>query len=106
MIKQEFSNFLKASQTKKLMVNGVEWEYFVTGESASTVLILTGGGSIAEAAFMYINSLASTSRVITPSIPAVNSVAECLNGIKAILANERITQTSILGFSMGGMLAQ
>jgi pimeloyl-ACP methyl ester carboxylesterase len=107
MLQQQLDYFLNCSQTGKTDIDGVEWNYFIAGNNTqSTILILTGGGSIAEAAFIYANSLATEHRVITLNIPAVHTVDACMQAIKTILNQLSVDKVSILGFSMGGMLAQ
>jgi pimeloyl-ACP methyl ester carboxylesterase len=106
MFKDQFESFLQRSTAKNVVVDGVDWQYYVTGSGDKTILILTGGGSIAEAAFVYINQFSQTHTVITPTIPEVHTAASALAGIKQILHTENISQVYVVGFSMGGMLAQ
>jgi pimeloyl-ACP methyl ester carboxylesterase len=106
MLQQQFDAFLQNSTVKNLTVEGTNWEYFVTGNGQEAVLVLTGGGSVAESAFQYVNSLARTYKVITPNIPALTTMDECMAGIVKILESENVSAVNIVGFSMGGMIAQ
>ena len=73
-----------------------------------TVVVLHGGGSTAEAAHAFSIALERNGhRVIAVDWPASSrTVEDVLSGIDAILDVENVRRASLLGFSMGGMLAQ
>jgi len=105
-ITQEYRNFTETAKEKMYTINGVEWKYYVLGAGSETFLLLTGGGSIPEASFLYANSLSKKYRVIIPAIPEVFTMDACVEGVNGILIKENITKTHFLGFSMGGMISQ
>lgn len=106
MFQAEFDKFQNTGVMKRVRTGIVTWEYYVHGDGLDSVLILNGGGSVPEASFMYVNALSQKFRVITPSIPEVTTVKECLDGIITILQTEGVKKFHVIGFSMGGMLAQ
>lgn len=83
-----------------------EFEYTVGGNGPA-LLVLHGGGSVAEAAHPFAIPLEEHARVIAVDWPAAaRSVSAVLDGLVAVLDAEGASTFAVLGFSMGGMLAQ
>jgi pimeloyl-ACP methyl ester carboxylesterase len=83
------------------------FEYTVGGAGTRTVVILHGGGSIAESAHPFSLALEPSLRVIAVDWPeTVRTVDDVVGGVMAIVDVEGIARFSVLGFSMGGMLGQ
>jgi pimeloyl-ACP methyl ester carboxylesterase len=90
---------------RKRMVSGLPWNYRVCGEGPRALLMLPGGlGN--DLAFGLVAGLVSRFRVVYPAYPVVQSLADVLYGIAAILTAENIASVSICGVSTGGMVAQ
>ena len=106
MLQQTFDKFISENTSKTLDINGVTWKYFSTGSGSKTLVILPGGGSIAESAFQYILEFSKDYKVLTIDIPEIHSVDGCLDGVKKIIEAENSPVVDFLGFSMGGMMAQ
>ncbi|BCW65305.1 hypothetical protein NicSoilB4_00680 [Arthrobacter sp. NicSoilB4] len=114
----ELRAFRASHPYRSLTVGGVEWKYIAgpagphtAGDSASAegarpaLLVLGGGFSFGDSAFRTITAFEPRFRVISPSYPAVRTMAELLEGIVAILDAERITSASIFGHSLGAGVA-
>jgi len=91
---------------KEITVADVQWEYLVGGEGTDTLLFLNGGLRIAETAFTYVQLFEPNYRVIVPTYPPLWDIDEIVDGIVAILEQEKIQDVFALGQSYGGMVAQ
>ncbi len=89
-----------------IMVNEVTWNYLSTGKGKETILFLHGMGGAYDIWFQQINALKNDYRIISPTYPAVNSVAEMVYAISKILEKEKIKKVYIVGSSLGGFVAQ
>ncbi len=98
--------FQETHAPKHLQVEGVAWEYMVSGAGKDTLLVLTGGLRYAPAMFPYIELLEDSCRVIAPSYPPVKTMDALVAGLVAILQTEKIARCHVLGQSFGGLLAQ
>lgn len=105
--KSQLRQFRQAHSLKALSVNGIQWTYLSGGEGEYVVLVLHGGGGVAESLFRYIRYLEEGYRVIAPTIPtAVTRIADALEGILAVLDREAIPAVHLFGVSNGGMIGQ
>lgn len=91
---------------KEITVADVRWEYLVGGEAADTLLFLNGGLRIAETAFTYVQLFEPTYRIIVPTYPPLWDIDEIVEGIVAILEQEKVQDVFVVGQSYGGMVAQ
>lgn len=114
----ELRAFRASHPYQSLTVGGIEWKYIAgpvgphtAGGSASAegakpaLLVLGGGFSFGDSAFRTITAFEPRFRVISPSYPAVRTMAELVEGIAAILDAEGITSASIFGHSLGAGVA-
>jgi pimeloyl-ACP methyl ester carboxylesterase len=106
-LKDIFEDFQESHPLNRLEVGDLSWEYLKGGQGEKTILVLPGGGSVAEATFPYMLELEKEFKVIAVNLPdKIKTVEECMQGLKAILKKEKVEKMAILGFSMGGMLGQ
>jgi pimeloyl-ACP methyl ester carboxylesterase len=85
---------------------GEAW-YTVGGTGARTVVVLHGGGSVAEAAHPFVIALERELHVVAIDWPmGATRVDDVIASIVAVLDAEHLQRVSLLGFSLGGMLAQ
>jgi pimeloyl-ACP methyl ester carboxylesterase len=102
-----FNIFRENHPPKGMLVNGKKWEYLTGGDSSEAILLLHGGGSIAEATFRFFIDFEKNYKVIAPTLPnTLATVEDVMNGLLEIMAAEGVSKVSIVGFSMGGMVAQ
>ena len=114
----ELRAFRATHPYRSLTVGGVEWKYIAghgpphaaedsaAPEGAGPALLVLGGGfSFGDSAFRTITAFEPRFRVISPSYPAVRTMAELLDGIAAILDAEGIPSASIFGHSLGAGVA-
>lgn len=103
----QFDTFLNNHSIRTVTTQKALWEYYSGGSGSDAILMLHGGGSIAEATYRYFLEFEKEYKVIAPTMPAsLSTVRDAIDGINAILDNEGIRKVHILGFSMGGMIAQ
>jgi pimeloyl-ACP methyl ester carboxylesterase len=106
---EQFKRFRKEHQLKQTEINGTDWEYILTGDSAGQpLLLLPGGLSTAESAWRLITLLDTNKyHLICPSYPAsVDTMTALADGITEILKREDIQTTYVVGGAYGSMLAQ
>ena len=102
----QLRQFRASHAVTEIDMNGIRWEYIVSGTQGEALLLLHGGLRVAETAFPYIQLFEDTYRVITPGYPPAMHIDEILDGILAILEAEGVQTVFVLGQSYGGMLAQ
>jgi pimeloyl-ACP methyl ester carboxylesterase len=104
--KEHFKKFRSTHPCKTLSVNDTIWEYISCGQGDSLVLLPGGAFRLGETWFPIITALEKTYHIISPTYPPLPTMAERAEGVFAILQSERIDKTHILGWSLGGWIAQ
>ncbi len=89
-----------------LIIDGVTWEYISCGTGEPLVLLPGGSFRLGETWFQLITALEDQYHIISPTYPAVPTMAERVNGIFSIVRAENIDKTHMLGWSLGGWTAQ
>jgi pimeloyl-ACP methyl ester carboxylesterase len=108
-MQQLFLAFREQHPLKQLQVEGITWEYFLTGSSSSQpILILPGGLGTAESTWRMVTRLdPSKYYLLCPSYPPqIGTMSGLADGIAAILRYEGIQSTYLVGGAYGSMLAQ
>jgi len=102
------ADFRAQRRLKYLAIGKHQWQYDIHNpHSNEALLLLHGGGGDAEALFPYMIGFAQHFQVIAPNIPhTIKTVDDAVQGLRAVLAQERISQIHLVGFSFGAMLAQ
>lgn len=104
--KQQLFTFREQYPPQHTPVGDTSWEYIDTGAGDSVVLLLVGGLRVADASFQTTAPLAKTQRVIAPSYPAYDTMADLADGLVGVLDAAGVGHCAILAGSFGGMLAQ
>jgi pimeloyl-ACP methyl ester carboxylesterase len=91
---------------KHATVDGTEWRYIDTGSGEQVLLALSGATCIAEMSWMSIEHFAQQNRVIAPDYPALDTMAELVDGIAGVLDREGVRRPHVIGGSYGGYVAQ
>ena len=91
---------------KSLKVNGVAWEYVVSGKGQVAILFLHGMTGAYDIWWQQMEDLQDHYRVISVTYPAVDSLEKLSEGILSIMDTEGVERTNIIGTSLGGYLAQ
>jgi pimeloyl-ACP methyl ester carboxylesterase len=102
---ERLQEFRARYPNKTLTVGGVRWQYRICGQGARPLAMLAGGLAN-DLAFDLVGALVSRFRIVYPAYPRVETLAEVVEGVAAILAAENLTGVSILGTSTGGAVAQ
>ncbi len=103
--KERLRNFRAAHPYKRVILDGVTWEYIAAGQGDETLLLLGGGLSVGEAAFDTILRYAETYRMLSPSYPAVGTMGALVDGLVKLLDVEGIARAHVFGHSMGAAVA-
>lgn len=98
----------RQTHTSHILQLGIDrWEYIVGGKGECTIVIIGGGGSMAESMFSINAALESNFQVVSLGIPTtVTTVEEVNRGIERILDSLGIGQAIFLGHSLGGVVTQ
>lgn len=87
-------------------VGGKPWPFVDTASGERVVLLLTGAAGVAELSWRSIEHLSRRNRVLAPDYPALDTMAELVDGIDAILDRQGIDRAHVIGGSYGGLVAQ
>lgn len=98
--------FRAEHQYKKATIAGRDWRYISCGAGKEPLLILPGGTKNPDSMFRIIQLLEPEFRIVSPSYPAVNSMAGIVEGVRRIMEDEGIPRTNVYGASFGGYVAQ
>jgi pimeloyl-ACP methyl ester carboxylesterase len=93
-------------QPRRIELDGVTWEYILTGKGPVTILILPGIVGTAESAWQLISHLSKRFRILAPSYPALNTIKAVAMGLAEILQREGVEKSVVFGGSYGGFVAQ
>ncbi|HEY79779.1 MAG TPA: alpha/beta hydrolase [Caldilineae bacterium] len=89
-----------------VQVDGEDWEYAVFGDGEKTILFLHGMMGAYDIWWQQMEVLAPDYRVISVTYPAVDTLEGMSKGVLAVLDAAGVTQTHVVGSSLGGYLAQ
>jgi len=92
--------------TKTLNIDGTDWTYISTGGGTKALLFLHGMGGAYDIWWQQIEALKGEYRIISTTLPSVNSLERAISGLLKILEQEGIEKVSVIGSSMGGYMAQ
>lgn len=82
------------------------WRYYAVGVGDRTLLLLHGMAGAADAWFQQIQAFAGRWRLVAPTYPPVGSLARLAEGVIAVLDAVGADQVTLVGTSLGGLLAQ
>lgn len=103
---EAFQRFRRESSTRKAEVCGTTWNYLAGGTGERSILFLPGAQSTGESAWANITHFSSRFRWLSPSYPALPTMAGLADGLVKILDHEGIERTTVIGGSYGGFVAQ
>lgn len=98
--------FRQTHPLRQAEIKGHDWEYIACGQGDEAILWLVGGLRVADAAYRSIPLMEDSFRIVAPTYPAVNTIAELADGLAGLLREEQITKAHVLAGSFGGMVAQ
>ncbi|MDY6965944.1 MAG: alpha/beta hydrolase [Halobacteriota archaeon] len=104
--KELLKRFRLTHPCKYLTIDGSIWEYISCGQGKETLVLLPGGVRFGETWFKLITALENEYQIISPTYPALSTMAEYVNGVAEILESEETPRAHILGTSFGGWVAQ
>ncbi len=104
--REEFRKFRSTHPYTELAVGNVLWNYISCGKGKETLVLLPGGFRFAEEWFRLITALESEYKIISPTYPALPTMADHMRGVAHILETEKADHVHVLGISFGGWLAQ
>lgn len=88
------------------MIGTTQWKYLIAGHSARPLVLLPGEELFAEYWFRLISAMQSTQQILAITLPALNSIASCSDGLSDLLDSLGIHQVDLLGSALGGCIAQ
>lgn len=97
----------KAKPTKKIIIDGVTWEYYSGGKGDKTILFLHGMGGDYSLFWQQIAAFEKEYKLISYTLPEnINSLEKASEGILKILETENVDKFYAVGTSMGGYITQ
>lgn len=97
----------KIKPTKKIIIDGVTWEYYSGGKGDKTILFLHGMGGDYKLFWQQIAAFENDYKIISYTLPEkLNSIGNTANGILKILETENVNRFYAVGTSMGGYITQ
>ncbi len=103
---QELARFRAGHLERRLVVRGVTWTYYLSGDGPQVMLFLPGGTGQADAAFESITELEARASVLAITYPPVPTLHDLIEGILAILDAHAIGTANVWGNAFGGMVGQ
>ncbi|MGD2248199.1 MAG: alpha/beta hydrolase [Candidatus Methanofastidiosia archaeon] len=103
--REYFKKFRERHPHKTCECNTVSWEYISCGTGEPLVL-LPGGVRSCDTWFKMITALENQYKIVSPTYPALKTMASIIHGIIHILELEKVDKGHILGTSFGGWVAQ
>lgn len=105
--RQKLKNFRNVYPLNTIPIQDNLWTFYDTGGELPPLMILNGGGGLAESFFPQILGLSAQFRVIAPNIPhQLKSMEQVIDGLSTLLNALEIPRTHIYGASLGGHIAQ
>ncbi len=104
--KEQLKEFRLTHPYNHCEINGILWQYISCGKGEEPLLLLPGGIRFAETWFKLITALENEYKIISPSYPALPTMAEHTKGVHTICASEGVDNVHVLGTSFGGWVAQ
>ena len=104
-----FEKFRREHPIKQANLDGIPWEYILSGNpSGQPLVLLPGGLGTAESSWRMIIQLDSQAyRLVCPSYPGqIGSMSALADGLANILQQEGISSAYVVGGAYGSMLAQ
>jgi len=104
---KQFRHFSESHPVRQFELDGHKWKCFISGQGSQNVVLLHSAAAGAESLFSPISLLETEYRVLAPTIPGdITTMRGACQGLKLILDHENIQTAHIIGYSVGGMLAQ
>lgn len=98
-------DFRRSHPVETVSAAGETWEFYTGGEGRQ-LLVLPGASEAAEMWFRHVSALEPDYRVVLVDYPQVDSVEDLIAGVMAVLDTEYVESTDVVGYSLGGCLAQ
>lgn len=104
--REVLEKFRKHAQYKQLVHNGTTWQYYAAGTGDKILFLIPGGLRKAESIFSELLRFQEHFRVISPNVPLLQDADSILDGLHAILDEEKVRTATLSGRSFGGSLVQ
>jgi pimeloyl-ACP methyl ester carboxylesterase len=105
----KFNTFRQEHPLRQADIDGVAWEYILSGNTSGQPLVLLPGGlGTAESSWRMLTQLDEQKyRLVCPSYPGqVGSMDSLADGLAKILQQEGISSAYVVGRAYGSLLAQ
>lgn len=99
--------FRAGHDPRRMEIGGLVWPYLLGGRGERPLLLLHGSASDGESLFGLMAPLERSYRVVAPTYPnGAQTIAAVVNGLDGLLDALGITQALVVGYSLGGYVAQ
>ncbi len=97
----ELMRYRATHPLRSRLIDGVKWNYILSGEGTQPVLILGGAMSTAESSRSLAASLEGDFRILAPAYPVYTRLGAYLDGLAQLLELEGLEQVHFFGQSLG-----
>jgi pimeloyl-ACP methyl ester carboxylesterase len=97
----ELLHFRSTHPTKHQLIDGVEWNYILSGTGTETVLILSGMLGRADTGYQMVVNFEKTYRVLSISYPLYDEMDALVDGLIKLLDREGIQRVHFVGTALG-----
>jgi pimeloyl-ACP methyl ester carboxylesterase len=105
-IRRSLQAFRKNHALKHIELDGTSWNYVVVGNGNETILFLHGMAGACDIWWQVIEALRNRFKIISVTYPPVGSLEELSRGILAVFEKENVSESHVVGSSLGGYVAQ
>lgn len=97
----ELLKFRSTHPIQYRLIDGMKWDYILSGAGSETVLIMSGSGGTAETAYRTIMNLEKKYRILSLSYPPYTKMSEFVDGLVKFSDLEGIQHVHFIGTSFG-----
>ena len=98
-------SFRQTHPEQQALLGSVPWTYCAGGSGPRGLLVLGGALSFGDTSHRLVTLFEPTRRVLSPSYPRVDSVAEVADGLVRMLDREGLERVDVFGHSLGAGIA-
>lgn len=97
----ELLQFRSTHPTTRQSIDGVEWNYILSGTGTETILIFSGMLGRSDTAYRMVTNFEKTYRVLSISYPLYDEIGALVDGLIKLLDREGIHRVHFVGTSLG-----
>ncbi|NJO97274.1 MAG: alpha/beta hydrolase [Pleurocapsa sp. CRU_1_2] len=97
----ELLQFRATHPIQRQSIDGVEWNYILSGTGTETILVLSGMLGRADTGYRMVMNFEKTYRVLSISYPLYDEISALVDGLIKLIDREGIRRVHFVGTSLG-----